>query len=350
LHSGAQQAVERVTFALSGRRFATSFHEGTLKVWQTSNGECLHSHKTPKRSSSVSLSPDGRFLAHASTDFDVRVRDLDAGTDFNFGDGDYCATAFSPCGRLLAMATAEVICVWNSQSRTVQSEVNSESTTLLSFSPDSRLLASVQRKCVIEVWDHGSNTFTSRLDLECAVRQLAFCPAGIQLSTDRGVLFVDPPAEHTAPQQTARRQVNALTQPYVGNTWVSFSAKNFLRLPSEYKSSICNVHGSTIAFGLHNGKIIIINFEASKMRNAGHACRPRYSYHWRPHRRDYGSYEMASSHTQDADRKYGWWRGRWRWLIWAEWFPVRFTHYPYWSSLENIVNSVGKSVARVTQP
>jgi WD40 repeat protein len=145
----------------------------------------------------IKISPDGKFLASASTDRKVKVTDAAGGNEvFSFTDAKLSpqSVAFSPDGKLLAAGfSRHLIIVWDIMSKAEirRFQGQGKGITAATFSPDGKLLASCSWNVseargvwgIVEVWDAA--TGASVKQLEYGIKPLvaiAFSPDGKQLA------------------------------------------------------------------------------------------------------------------------------------------------------------------------
>jgi WD40 repeat protein len=110
---GHRQRVRSVAYAADGHTIATAAWDGTVRLWDTAKGTVLrrfdavaadkrpdypdHSHML----ADLALSPDGKLVATARSDNQVRVWDAATGKEVHRLPGH--AVAFSPDGQLIAV-------------------------------------------------------------------------------------------------------------------------------------------------------------------------------------------------------------------------------------------------------
>lgn len=79
-----------------------------------------------------------------------------------------------------------------------------------------------------------------------------------------------------------RQHASPLTHLYVHDQWFSFAAADVLWLPPEYRALRSDVHRNTVALGLADGRLAIIEFDPPKIgAGAAEAAAPSDRYVWR---------------------------------------------------------------------
>ncbi len=183
--------IYRVTFEPSGRSLAIAGHRGTT-VW---NNRDRTAHRLPVRSRSVAYSPDGRLLAMDDQTriviWDLELDRLYAelqtgqrGRPMDFRAETRASLAFSPDGKYLAAGTGfpfnhspkrSDLVVWDlsplstTNVNTVAGErlyKNEHVFADLRFSPDGKLLVTVDHNGVLRVWNTTTWSLQQTIELE----------------------------------------------------------------------------------------------------------------------------------------------------------------------------------------
>jgi WD40 repeat protein len=174
----------QLIFNAAGSQLATSAENGEISEWDiaaTVGASDLLPHAQLVRS--MAVSPDGRWLATASDDLNVRLFDTASNTkvatlphiDFIFG------LAFNPESSLLATACADgLIHLWDVKTgEEVQTFTHTEVdwARSVAFSPDGQFLASGSDDAVIKVWDMKTGN-AQTFEADDSVWALIFSPDG----------------------------------------------------------------------------------------------------------------------------------------------------------------------------
>jgi WD40 repeat protein len=109
--------VNGVAFSPDGKYVASACLSGTLKVWDTTNGQVICTLKGHTESvNTVTFSPDGKRIASASDDQTVRIWDAMTGQEaltLKDHTGAVYSVAFSPDGRRIASVSQDhTLKVW----------------------------------------------------------------------------------------------------------------------------------------------------------------------------------------------------------------------------------------------
>jgi WD40 repeat protein len=198
--------VASIAFSPDGTRLASAYLGGTVKVWDTSNGQVLQTlqRHIPKDqdTAQVAFSPEGSRLTLAYRDGMVRVWDAANGQELGIvgRQKDSAWSVLSPDGRRLASVTRDgTVDVSDAVSGKELSTLRGHMRAALgaAFSPDGRWLALVGDDGIVRLWDttNGKERCQLKGRLGPPVRGMAFSPDGARLaladSTGPGVKVWD---------------------------------------------------------------------------------------------------------------------------------------------------------------
>lgn len=118
--SGHLCCVRAVAFSPNGQILASGNFDNTIKLWQVSNGEMLHSISGHSGwingVRSVAISPDGQLLASGGADKAVKLWNLETGEllcTLSGHSNDVTSVIFSPDGQTIASGSWDkTIKIW----------------------------------------------------------------------------------------------------------------------------------------------------------------------------------------------------------------------------------------------
>jgi WD40 repeat protein len=192
-----QGDVFAIAFSPDGKRLASASVDGpestnVLKLWDSSNGEEVHSFKghTGGGVMCVCFSPDGKRLASCGHDETVRIWNTATGQEIRSlrgHKGGVIWVAFSPDGkRVASVGEDQVVRVWDVQSGKQVLSLKGHTGLIqgVAFSPDNTRLATGSRDHTVMVWDlaKGQRLFTLRGHTN-PIQRVTFSPDGRTLGS-----------------------------------------------------------------------------------------------------------------------------------------------------------------------
>jgi len=145
-----------------------------VKVWSVESGECVSTLQHSSDVESVSFSPDGQWIASASSYCTVKVWSVESGecvTTLKGHSSDVTSVSFSPDGQWIASGSDDnTVKVWSVESGECVTTLEGHSSAVysVSFSPDGQWIASGSDDKTVKVWSVESGEYV--LGPECEIR------------------------------------------------------------------------------------------------------------------------------------------------------------------------------------
>lgn len=160
IQAGHSDTVNSVAFGPDGKTLASGSSDYTIKLWDVESGRELRTltgHSSDVMS--VAFSPDGKTLASGSSDNTIMLWDVNTGKGLRtrFRNSSLVmSVAFSPEGKTLATGFQDsTIKLWDAQNgkKLLNLIGHSLPVTSIAFSPDGKTLASGSSDNRIKLWD-----------------------------------------------------------------------------------------------------------------------------------------------------------------------------------------------------
>ena len=176
--------VSSVSFSPNGKMIVSGSNDRTFKLWDAATLTQVATLEARSWVDAVSFSPDGAILAIASSDvvklWDVKTLDLIDTLEGH--SSSIFSVSFSPDGKLLASGSHDnTVRLWDVGTRDLIDTLEGHSTmvTTVSFSPDGTLLASGSHDNTVRLWDVSTRRIIATFKvLRFGVWSVAFSPDG----------------------------------------------------------------------------------------------------------------------------------------------------------------------------
>jgi WD40 repeat protein len=263
---GHSRKVNSITFSHDSMLLASASDDETVKIWNVSSSVCLQTLEGHSDwVNSIAFSHNSTLLASASDDNTVRIWDVSSSICLQTleGHSDWVnSVAFSHDSTLLASASRDsTVMIWDASSSTCLQtlEGHSNGVNSVAFSHDSTLLASASGDRTIRIWDASNSTCLQTLEVGKALYTISFDATSSCLYTEIGTIAIAPSLPLTTTViKPPKYQGGGLSS---SGAWITYSSKNVVWLPSEYRPSCSAVSANTVAIGVGSGKVWMCSFD-----------------------------------------------------------------------------------------
>jgi nucleoside transporter len=201
--NGHNGAITSVTFSPDGKWIASASDDDSVMIWDAESGQPMRTLKGHTDDvNSVSFSPDGKWIASGSDDNTVKVWDAANGQQMRTLEGhadNVSSVSYSRDGKWIASASDDdTVMIWDAgsgqQMRTLKG--HADNVTSVSFSPDGNWIASGSGDRTVKIWDAADGQHWLTLKGHTGdVNSISFSPDGKWIasgSDDNTVKIWDP--------------------------------------------------------------------------------------------------------------------------------------------------------------
>ncbi|MCJ1310506.1 hypothetical protein MMC25_004170 [Agyrium rufum] len=265
--------VEAVTFSRNGRILGSLSSDGIIKLWNIGTRLLFRTLKTTQHPYPVlALTWKGEILVSTGSKGNC-LWDTRTGAmlhSWTTGLQEIDAMAFSPNGKLLAMASKDEITeIVDVESGAAHMTLRSheERVSTLAFLADGTLLASATIEWKFKLWIVGTGELLQILALDASlywVLRTGYRELGPLECSDDGIsLVVNGELLHinSFPNDAHSSKSTPGKRIFYKDEWIYYGSRRVLCLPPDYRSAKIAINGNTIGFGRQNGMVSFLKID-----------------------------------------------------------------------------------------
>jgi len=184
---GHQSWLTSVSFSPNGQYMATASSDGTARLWDLSGNQKAEFKGHQGWVTSVSFSPNGEYIATAGEDGTARLWDLSGKQKAEFkGHQDWLTSvSFSPNGQYIATASEDGTArLWDlSGNQKAEFKGHQGWVTSVSFSPNGEYIATAGEDGTVRFWNLSGNPLTEFKGHQDWITNVSFSPTGEYIAT-----------------------------------------------------------------------------------------------------------------------------------------------------------------------
>ncbi|WP_242051375.1 nSTAND1 domain-containing NTPase [Nostoc spongiaeforme] len=179
-----------ISFVADSKTLATGSDDGTVKLWDTTSGKVLKTFKVD--SSKIIFSPNGKTLASGTTSDNstMTLWDIGTGKVIKRLEKFKQPVQFSPDSKILVSVSSDdgtLELLDANTGRTLQTLNGSSEAKTVSFSSDSKTLASADEKGRVKLWDITTGKEVAKIEVNFSQGvSISYSPDGKQIAVARG--------------------------------------------------------------------------------------------------------------------------------------------------------------------
>ncbi|KAF2452251.1 WD40-repeat-containing domain protein, partial [Lineolata rhizophorae] len=132
----------------------------------------------------------------------------------------------------------------------------------VAFSHDSTYLATASDDRTVKVWDASNGACLRTFNIGTTLHNLSFDSTGSYLHTEIGTIVirglgVSSMTDIAEPKHSKHTSAGIS----LDRTWITYTGKNILWVPSEYRPSRCSVYGDMVGIGTGSGRVLICKID-----------------------------------------------------------------------------------------